>query len=124
MKFAVSGYDAETVKSMLTAPCRAVRFRFELLDRNLQYKRDLRTVESASIEFDSTQSIMRTARFSMRDDNVDFLNARIRPVMGLGIPKTSTWLEWPLGVFVLSSPARTPSAVRLQKRRSIRLTRH
>ncbi len=107
MKFAVSGYDADVVKSMLTAPCRAVRFRFELLDRNLQYKRDLRTVESASIEFDSTQSIMRTARFSMRDDNIDFLNARIRPVMGVRISKNVTWAEWPLGVFALSSPART-----------------
>lgn len=134
MKFAVNGYETDAVKSALTAPNRVVRFRYELLDRNLKYKRDLNTIESASIDFDSSQSIMRTARFSMHDENIDFLNARIRPVMGVRIPRAVTWeeisemtwadaakmtwgeltgkygwAEWPLGVFVLSSPARTSS---------------
>jgi hypothetical protein len=107
MIFAKAGFTADEIKAALVAPQRRIRFRYELLGRDLNYKRDLKTVSAASIAFDSTASIMRTARFSMREDgDVDFMSARIRPVFGLHMP-SDVWAEWPLGVFVLSTPERS-----------------
>jgi hypothetical protein len=105
MIFAKAGFTADEIKAALVAPQRRIRFRYELLGRDGNYKRDLKTVSAASIAFDSTASIMRTARFSLKEDgDIDFMSARVRPVFGLHM--TNTWAEWPLGVFVLSTPER------------------
>lgn len=106
MIFAKAGFTADEIKTALVAPQRRIRFRYELLGRDLNYKRDLKTVSRASIAFDSTASIMRTAWFSVKEDgDTDFMSARVRPVFGLHMTG-STWAEWPLGVFVLSTPER------------------
>jgi hypothetical protein len=105
MKFERAGFTADEIKAALVAPQRRIRFRYELLGRDLNYKRDLKTVSGASITFDSTASIMRTARFRLKEDgDIDFKSARIRPVFCMRMP--NTWAEWPLGVFVLSTPER------------------
>lgn len=105
MIFAKAGFTVDEIKAALVAPQRRIRFRYELLGRDLAYKRDIRTVSAASIVFDSTASIMRTARFSLKEDgDIDFMSARIRPVFGLHMG--TTWAEWSLGVFALSTPER------------------
>lgn len=106
MIFARAGYTADEIKAALTASKRRIRFRYELLDKNLKYKRDIKTVSQASIYFDSTASIMRMARLSLKEDgDIDYMSARVRPVFGLDMG--DVWAEWPLGVFVLSSPERS-----------------
>ena len=105
MQFATAGYTENEVKKALVAPDRQIRFRYELLGRDMKHKRDLKTVSDATIAFNSKNAIMRTAMFTMREDEIDYLSARIRPVFGL-LMRPDTWLEWPLGVFVLSSPER------------------
>lgn len=105
MKFARAGFTADEIKAALVAPQRRIRFRYELLGRDLNYKRDLKTVSKASVAFDSAASIMRTAWFSLKEDSdIDFMSARVRPVFCLGVG--DSWAEWPLGVFVLSTPER------------------
>lgn len=106
MIFAKAGFSADEVKAALVAAKRQIRFRYELLSRDNRYKRDITTVEYGTVAFDSAASIMRTARFTLREDgDIDFLSARIRPVFGLQMPG-NVWAEWPLGVFVLVTPER------------------
>lgn len=108
MRFARSGFTDDQIKAALSAPSRRVRFRYELLGRDLSYKRDIKTISKASIAFDSTASIMRTALFVITEDgDIDYLNALVRPVFGLLID--NVWAEWPLGVFVLATPERISS---------------
>ena len=114
MKLARDGHTDAEVIAALHAPKRTIRFRYELLDRNLKYKRDIKTISEGSIAFNSASSIMRTAVFVMRDDPIDYLSARIRPVFGLLMP--TGWIEWPLGVFVLSSPQRTDVGSAIERR--------
>ena len=108
MQFARAGYTDVEIQAALVAPTRQIRVRYELLGRDLQYKRDITTVSSGTITFDSGSAIMRTAAFEMRDEEIDYLSARVRPVFGLRMG--DTWAEWPLGVFVLSSPERMAKA--------------
>lgn len=108
MQFARAGYTDAEIQAALVAPTRQIRVRYELLGRDLQYKRDITTVSSGTITFDSGSAIMRTAAFEMRDEEIDYLSARVRPVFGLRMG--DTWAEWPLGVFVLSSPERMAKA--------------
>ena len=108
MQFARAGYTDAEIQAALVAPTRQIRVRYELLGRDLQYKRDITTVSSGTITFDSGSAIMRTAAFEMHDEEIDYLSARVRPDFGLRMG--DTWAEWPLGVFVLSSPERVAKA--------------
>lgn len=81
---------------------REVNFRYDLLDsRNVKIGET--PMLGCSVRFNSLAQIKRTATFSLREQdgqNIDYLNHRIRPVMLLG------GQEYPLGVFLLPSPAR------------------
>ncbi|MGM0882587.1 MAG: hypothetical protein ACQEXQ_16290 [Bacillota bacterium] len=136
---AKSGYSAEQVKAALHASNRKIAFRYELLDSQNRIKASLTNVISGSVSNNALADIKRTARFSLREDgSINFLSDRIKPFVRLWIPpgrvlarqyafiqrtqpvlyqtiqeapETGGWVEWPLGVFVLSTPPRKVDAV-------------
>jgi hypothetical protein len=95
-------------------------------------------VYSAHIYFNCEDAIMRTAQFSMKDEPIDYMSARVKPVFGLRMKNTMTWgdayertwqaalnddwapddvwAEWPLGVFVLSSPEKVSNGETANRR--------
>jgi hypothetical protein len=84
---------------------RTIKFRYDLLDKFEGKKGTLSSVESAEINMSAFSDIKRSARFILQDDGgIDWLNDRIQPFMLLQIG--STWVEWPLGVFLLSTPSK------------------
>lgn len=101
---------------------RFIRFRYDLLDRNDAKLGTLLNVESGQVEMNSLNSIKRTAQFTLREseaDDIDFLNHRIQPFVEMKLPDkfvqnadgsrvllSGAWIEFPLGVFLLSSPKR------------------
>lgn len=128
------GFSHEAVKVVLHSPNRQIDFRYELLDKDNRRKRDLTNVTIAEISQSMLAQIKRTARFSLIEDgqDIDYLNDRIKPYMRLWMPpgrviareyafyshihpielnqivgnQNSGWIEFPLGVFLLSSPTR------------------
>ncbi|MFO7172062.1 MAG: hypothetical protein DIU70_003705 [Bacillota bacterium] len=105
-----NGFSAAQVKAALHGRhgTRRVRFRYELLDKYNQPRGWLTTVQEASVTHDAEAEIKRTARFTIRDDGtINWLSDRIRPWMGVWVPgNPGGWVDWPLGVFLLSSPRR------------------
>jgi hypothetical protein len=100
-----NGLSAETVKRALHGPHRRFAFRYELLDKNLNKIGDLNTIKDGEIRQDALSNIKRTASFSLVDTGeIDFLNDRIKPYVRLLVQ--NQWVEFPQGVFLLSSPKR------------------
>lgn len=93
-----------------TSGARRWSFRYELLDSTGDRIRDLDGVRSGSVEQAWLAGIKRTARFEIREDSeIDYLSDRIKPYVRLHLPPfgESDWVEWPQGVFLLSSPTRS-----------------
>jgi len=89
---------------------RRFSFRYDLLDRNGAYVAPLPNVVSCSIEQNWLADIKRTARITLRDSGgIDYLSDRIQPWVRLHLPPygPDDWVEWPQGVFLLSSPTRS-----------------
>lgn len=130
-----NGYTHEQIVKQLHAPTLKFDFRYELLDNKNRRKFDLPNVQSATIDHAAFANIKRSAAFSIVEDgnlNIDYLNDRIKPYMRIHIPKGRVfeteysffshiqvnenqiiedgrlegWVEFPLGVFLLSSPTR------------------
>jgi hypothetical protein len=103
-----SDYPKEEVLRALRglAGHRDWRFRYELLSAQNEHIRDLRNVVAGSVTNDSTANIKRTAKFTIREQgSINFLSQRIRPWAGIRMPD-GNWMEWPLGVFLLTTPNR------------------
>lgn len=99
-------YSHDTVLKVLVSD-RTVNFRYELLDKNEIKLKDLESV-SGSIRFDSSQEIMGTASFVIKEiGDVDLrtVDLRIRPFFRLKV--ATGWLEYPLGTYIMSSPERS-----------------
>jgi hypothetical protein len=105
-----NGYTKDQVIRMLHGSPRIVRFRYDLLDKFERKKRELNTVIDGEVSMNSLAiNIKRTARFIIKEDNgVDWLNDRIQPFCCFKMPDGG-WCEWPLGIFLLSSPDRQES---------------
>lgn len=83
-----------------------LRFRYLLLDKKGRRKKQLDTVVSGEVSMAAFANIKRTARFKIKEDNdIDWLNDRIQPFCMLKMPN-NTWVEWSLGIFLLTSPTR------------------
>lgn len=134
LDLARGGFTHEHIKAALHSSNRQIDFRYELLDKQNRRKRDLGNVTSAEVSQSMLAQIKRTARFSLIEDGqeIDYLNDRIKPYMKLYIPpgkilareyaffshiqgiesrriainQNTGWVEFPLGVFLLSSPTR------------------
>lgn len=83
-----------------------MKFRFDLLDSKERRKKELKNIVDAEISMSAFANIKRTARFKMlEEEEIDWLNDRVQPYCMLKMPDGS-WVEWSLGIFVLSSPNR------------------
>lgn len=103
---AQKGFSSDQVKAALLSS-RTLNFRYDRYSKNNIYIGVLDGVLSASVDHAAFADIKRTAKFTIKDDaSIDWLNDRIKPYMLLKM-STGAWLEWPLGMFMLSSPALT-----------------
>ncbi|MDF2534417.1 MAG: hypothetical protein K0R18_574 [Bacillales bacterium] len=99
------GISTESVMKALHSPHIRLSFRYELLNKNLQRIGDLQTVKSGEISHNALATIKRTAKFSLVDyGDIDYLNDRIKPYVKLWVQ--NKWVEFPQGVFLLSTPTR------------------
>lgn len=93
---------------------RRLSFRYELLDSTNIKLRDLDNVLGGSVANNSLADIKRTAKFAIRDGAlIDYLSNRIKPWVRLHLEPygADDWVEWPQGVFLLSTPSRTVDQV-------------
>lgn len=108
-----AGITRSSGHSVSVPGSRRFAFRYELLDSSNNKIGDLTAVESCTVEQNWLADIKRTAKFRLRDTgDIDFLSNRIKPYVQLRLPPygTDDWVEWPQGVFLLSSPQRTADA--------------
>lgn len=113
-----NGFTTDQVKLALHAPwgSQQVRFRYERLNAANAKLADLgTTVLSASVTQNALADIKRRATFRLKDDStINFLSDRIKPYVQVrvppgilnGTPATGGWAEFPLGVFLLSTPKK------------------
>lgn len=91
---------------------RTVSYRYELLDKHDRPIGDV--TATGTISFDSTSAIKRVASLNIKEENeVDYLSDRIKPYMRLKM--ADKYLEFPLGVFLMSSPSRRADSVTKSK---------
>lgn len=87
---------------------REVSFRYDLFDRNDLFKKQLYTVQECTVSYDALSELKSSARLVMADDSsVDYANDRIRVSCSVRIRAESR--SFPMGTFLLSSPARSIS---------------
>lgn len=109
-----NGHTAEEVLSALQARTGSRRwsFRYALLDSANRYLEDLTNVTAGSVSQNWLADIKRTASFTLQErGGIDFLSDRIQPWVRLHLPPYGgqDWVEWPQGVFLLTSPERKSS---------------
>ena len=110
LDLAVNGYTKEQVMDCLHARSGSrgkVTFRYELLSKEDVKLGELQA-QPGRVAMNSLAEIKRTAVFNITEQegqDIDWLSDRIRPVFCLTMPDGGI-AEWPLGVFILSSPTR------------------
>lgn len=104
-------YTAKQISKMLRGN-RTVSYRYELLDKNERPIGDV--TASGEISFDSAATIKRVADLTIKEQkDVDYLSDRIKPYMRL---KTgNSFAEFPLGVFLMSSPSRQSDGISISR---------
>ena len=104
-------YSAKEVMKALRTH-RTVSYRYELLDKNDRPIGDV--TASGKVSFNSGSAIKRVARLAIKEEKeVDYLSDRIKPYMRLKM--NGKMVEFPLGVFLMSSPSRRADAVTISK---------
>lgn len=109
LSLARNGYSEQSVVDVLHGKdgSRLIKFRYDLLDKFENKKGELLSVVSGEVAMSSTSEIMRTAKFTLKDDGtIDWLSDRIQPFVELRM-KDGNFIEFPLGVFLLNSPTRS-----------------
>ena len=110
LELGINGYTRQEVIDQLHGKKGSrglVKIRYDLLNRQ-DVKLGELAVQSGRVSMNSLAEIKRTASFELTEQeaqDVDWLNDRIRPVFCLKMPDGGI-AEWPLGVFILSSPTR------------------
>lgn len=96
--------DTNTVR-FLKCNGRRISFRYELYDKDSVFKKMLDTVQNCRITYNSLSTLKYSANLTMTEDgDVDYFNDQIRVVCI--VKKGSTNMEFPLGMFLISSPGR------------------
>jgi len=103
-------YSQEAIKSTLSLSngTRKVSFRYDLLNLNDIKIGELDGVIQANISYGEFRAIKRSATFKLNEylqKNIDYLSNQIQPWFRLHMPDGGI-VEWPLGIFLLESPAR------------------
>ena len=103
--------DADVLAALqFSAGTRAISYRFDKLGPDNAYLGPLSNVLKASVANNMLADIKRTAKFTLLDDgSVDYLKHRIMPWARLRMPDGG-YVEWPQGVFLLSTPKRSLSS--------------
>nr|DAR44840.1 MAG TPA: protein of unknown function (DUF5047) [Caudoviricetes sp.] len=107
---ATGGYTAEEVQKALHAAygSRRIYYRYDRLDAHKVTLGAL-YAEDGSIKLDYNADIMRTGRFTIRDDPaVNWQAELLRPWFGLIMPDGGR-AEWPLGLFYMPTAPKTGS---------------
>lgn len=107
---ATGGYTAEAVQKALHAAygSRRIYYRYDRLDTHKVTLGAL-YAEDGSIKLDYNADIMRTGRFTIRDDPaVNWQAELLRPWFGLIMPDGGR-AEWPLGLFYMPTAPKTGS---------------
>lgn len=107
---AAGGYTAEAVQKALHAAygSRRIYYRYDRLDAHKVTLGAL-YAEDGSIKLDYNADIMRTGRFTIRDDPaVNWQAELLRPWFGLIMPDGGR-AEWPLGLFYMPTAPKTGS---------------
>lgn len=116
LKLAVNGYTEQEVINQLhgrTGSRGIVKIRYDLLNRYDMKLGELTAHPGNKVTMNSLAEIKRTAVFKISEQeaqDIDWLNDRIRPVFLLRMPD-GRYAEWPLGVFLISSPTRRDERV-------------
>lgn len=85
---------------------RHIKFRYDLLNKDDQKIGELDSVLDGEVSMASLSSIKRAARFKINDKGeIDWLSDRIQPFALLRM-RDGNYIEFPLGIFLLSSPTR------------------
>lgn len=88
---------------------RHFKFRYDLLDMNDNKIGELDSVVDGEVSMASLDSIKRTAKFRLKDrGEINWLSDRIQPFALLRM-RDGKYIEFPLGIFLLSSPTRKDS---------------
>lgn len=109
-----NGHTEATVLAALKglSGSRRFSFRYELLEPDGSWVRDLTNVLAGSVSQNWLADIKRTATFTLQEaGGIDFLADRIRPSVRLHLPPygATDYVEYPQGVFLLSSNSRAAS---------------
>lgn len=112
---AYGAFSEETVLDALTGRrgTRRWAFRYERLSAANVKLADLDNVIACTVEQDWLADIKRKATFEILDDGtIDYLSERIKPYARLQLPPygPGDYAEWPMGVFLLSTPSRSIDA--------------
>jgi len=107
---AVNGYTAAAVLDQIRGVFgkREWAFRYQLLSKTGAILGDLTNVKegSGSIRHDSEAVIKRTGKFTLVEDgSIDYYSNRVKPWIRIKMPDGG-WAEWPLGVFLLTTPTK------------------
>lgn len=106
----VSGYSVTDLAAALHSSRRHVSFRYDILSSANDYLRPAKSVAHGVVENNALATIKRTAKFQFEDDTeLDWVSERLRPWYRLRMPDGG-YAEWPMGVFLLSTPARSVRA--------------
>ncbi|QPA31631.1 hypothetical protein [Thermaerobacillus caldiproteolyticus] len=85
---------------------RHFKFRYDLLDKDDKKIGELDSVVDGEVSMASLDSIKRTAKFRLKDrGEINWLSDRIQPFALLRM-RDGKYIEFPLGIFLLSSPTR------------------
>ncbi|HEU4754010.1 MAG TPA: hypothetical protein VFU47_12950 [Armatimonadota bacterium] len=106
-----NGHTEEEILAALqgASGSRRFTFRYELLDSANRPIRELDNVLACTVSQNWLADIKRTATFRLRDSGgINYALDRIKPYVRLHLPPYGErdWVEWPQGVFLLSSPKR------------------
>lgn len=100
------GYSRDQVLEVLHSASRSWDFAYELLDRRNAHRGWLEEVSEGSVKHSVIEQVRRSAFFRMRDtDKIDWSSDRIRPWVKLKMADGGV-VQWPQGVFLLTSPRR------------------
>lgn len=85
---------------------RVITYRLDRLDSSNNYLEPITFATGASVSNNALADVKRTARFTILDrTGINYLKDRIKPWARLAM-SDGGFVEWPLGVFLLSTPER------------------
>jgi len=117
LELGIGGYTRQQVKDVLhgrSGSRGTVKFRYDLLNKE-EIKIGELAAQAGTVRMNSLGEIKRTATFTITEQesqDVDWLSDRIQPIFCLQMPDKN-WIEWPLGVFIPSSPKRRSDGGRI-----------